>query len=235
MHNAKIYSVDENFSTYQAMAVKDGKILELGAERQILNKYKSKRSIDARTRPVFPGFYDAHSHFMGYAINEVELNLFETSSIDQIVELIKDFANKSERNWIVGRGWDQNDWDEKNYPNKSILDSLFPNRPVYLNRVDGHAAWVNQRALDITGIDENFKINGGKVLIGKTGKPSGILIDEAATFVNNQIPSISPDLERKLLLQAEKRCFEAGLTTVTDAGLPASKILFLDSLKKQEI
>jgi predicted amidohydrolase YtcJ len=204
----------------------------LGAERQILNKYKADRKIDARKRAVYPGFYDAHSHFLGFAENMAELNIYETGSIEEIVEKLQAFAEENDREWIVGRGWDQNDWIVKEYPDKAILDSLFPDRPVFLNRVDGHAAWVNSVALEKIGIDENFKIFGGEVKLDKYGDPTGILIDEAAEYMEDRIPPLSRSAQRKLLMEAQELCFKAGLTTVTDAGLPPADILFLDSLQK---
>lgn len=232
VHNALIYSVDENFTTYEAMAIKDGKIVELGAERQILNRYKADRKIDARKRAVYPGFYDAHSHFLGFAKNMAELNIFETGSIEEIVEKLQTFAEENDREWIVGRGWDQNDWDVKEYPNKNILDSLFPDRPVFLNRVDGHAAWVNSAALEVAGIDGEFEIFGGEVKLDNGGNPTGILVDEAAEYVEDIIPPLSREEQRNLLKEAQDLCFQAGLSTVTDAGLPVADILFLDSLQK---
>ena len=232
VHNARIYAVDEDFSTYEAMAVKDGKIIELGAERQILNKYRSTEKVDAKTRAVYPGFYDAHSHFLGFATNQAEVNLFGTKSLDEIVAKLQAFAKTSDREWIVGRGWDQNNWAVKEFPVKSLLDSLFPDRPVFLNRVDGHAAWLNSAALNRAGIDENFEIFGGEVKLDAEGKPTGILIDEAAEFVEDLIPKLSRTQQTKLLIEAQNRCLKAGLTTVTDAGLPVDDILFLDSLQK---
>ena len=232
VHNAVIYTVDEDFSTYEAMAIRDGKIVELGAERQILNKYKTDNKIDARKRAVYPGFYDAHSHFLGFALNRAEVNLFETESVDEIVDRLIAFADDSEREWLVGRGWDQNDWAIKAYPYKHLLDSLFPNRPVFLNRVDGHAAWLNTAALEKAGIDGNFEIFGGEVILDENGNPTGILIDEAAEYVEDMIPPLSRADQTELLLDAQKLCLEAGLTTVTDAGLPVGDILFLDSLQK---
>jgi len=232
IHNAVIYTVDEDFSTYEAMAIRDGKIVELGAERQILNKYKTESKIDARKRAVYPGFYDAHSHFLGFAVNLAEVNLFETESVDEILDKLLVFAEGSEREWLVGRGWDQNDWALNAYPDKHLLDSLFPNRPVFLNRVDGHAAWLNTAALEEAGIDGNFEIFGGEVILDENGSPTGILIDEAAEYVEDMIPPLSRADQTELLLEAQKMCLEAGLTTVTDAGLPVEDILFLDSLQK---
>src|SRR5690554_5108576 len=122
VHNATIYSVDENFTTYQAMAIRDGKIIELGAEREIMNRYRADQVIDARTQSVYPGFYDAHSHFLGAAKNKGELNLFGISSENEMIEKTIGFAEKSNRKWIVGRGWDQNLWESKIFPTKTTLD-----------------------------------------------------------------------------------------------------------------
>ncbi len=105
IHNANIYTVNENFDIHQAMAIKDGKILALGAEREILNRYSTEETVDARQKFVYPGFYDAHAHFTGYATNMGELNLFGVSSEDELTRRVIEFASKTDRDWIVGRGW----------------------------------------------------------------------------------------------------------------------------------
>lgn len=232
VHNANIYSIDENFSAYNAMAISDGKIIALGAEREILNKYKAKKTVDARKMTVFPGFYDAHSHFLGLANNRGEINLFETKSFQEVLDRVSTFAEQSDRTWLVGRGWDQNAWPEKSFPDKAQLDELFPERPVILTRVDGHAALVNQAALDLAGIDQNSVISGGKIVKSSDGELTGILIDRAAEVVESVVEPLAIDQRVKLIAEAEKACIEAGLTTVTDAGLPLADVLFIDSLQK---
>ncbi len=232
IHNATIYSMDEANTVYAAVAVKDGKIIDLGPEREILNRYSAKKKIDAQKRFVYPGLYDAHSHFSGYAINKGELNLFGVTSKEDLVNRTVTFAKKSKRLWIVGRGWDNTTWEDKSYPNKAELDSIFPDRPVLLTRVDGHAALVNQTALDIAGIDADFEIHGGAMMKDVDGNLTGILLDKAEEHINSFIPPLALDLKIKLMQEAEQDCFAAGLTTVTDAGLSVEDIMLLDSLQK---
>jgi len=235
VHNATIYSVDEAFNTYQAMAIKDGKIIELGAEREILNRYKAKKTIDAKKRFVYPGFYDAHSHFLGFARNRGEINLFGSKSFEEVVDRVQKFVAKSDREWIVGRGWDNNTWENKDFPNKAVLDSLFPDRPVHLTRVDGHAALLNSEALRRSGIDEDTEIRGGIVVRDESGELTGILIDLAEEMAADSIKPMRLELQSRLIQEAEAECFAAGLTSVTDAGLSIQDILLLDSLQENGI
>lgn len=230
VHNATIYSVDEGFNTYQAMAIKDGKIIELGPEREILNRYKAKEKLDARKQYVYPGFYDAHSHFMGYSQNRSELNLFGVKSKDELVDRVRNFAESSEREWIVGRGWDQNIWNDKSFPSREKLDSLFPDRPIHLTRVDGHAALLNSEALRRSGIGIETKISGGAILKDEKGRLTGILLDKAADQAEDSIPPLDRNLRIELLKEAQAECFAAGLTSVTDAGLSVYEIEFLSEL-----
>ncbi len=232
IHNAMINSMDEMNTTYQAVAVKDGRIIDLGPEREIMNRYRAKKTIDARKQFVYPGFYDAHSHFMGYARNLGELSLHGVESENEMVERVAAFGEKSEREWIVGDGWDQNLWDSKSFPTKAKLDELFPDRPVYLTRVDGHAALANGAALKLGGITAGQQIAGGEVLLDDNGEMTGILLDMAMEPMWNVIPDILDDEMVNYLLEAEEHCLNAGLTTVTDAGLPVSAVQFLDSLQK---
>ena len=230
VHNATIYSVDQEFSTHEAMAIKDGKIIELGPEREILNRYSAKEKIDAKKQFVYPGFFDAHSHFLGFAQNKGELNLFGVKSYEELLKRSADFAKNSNREWLVGRGWDQNLWEDNSFPTKTGLDSLFPDRPVFLTRVDGHAALLNSEAMKRAGITDTSQIAGGAILKGKDGKPTGVLVDKAADQVENTIPPMDVDQRLDLLKKAERECFEAGLTSVTDAGLFVEDIELLDSL-----
>lgn len=230
VHNATIYSADENFTTYQAMAIRDGEIIELGAEREIMNRYRADKVIDARTRPVYPGFYDAHSHFLGAAKNKGELNLFDLESENEMIERTIAFAAKSDRDWIVGRGWDQNLWEVKDFPTKTALDSIFPDRPVYLSRVDGHAALVNQAALDIAGIAPDTEYTDGIIVKDDQGALTGILVDGAASRVSKHITPLSKELIVDFVNDIEQDCFRVGLTTVTEAGISVKDLMFLDSL-----
>lgn len=232
VHNALIYSVDENSNVYQAMAITDGKIVELGPEREIMNRYRADKFIDALTQPIFPGFYDAHSHFLGTASNKTELNLFGVESERKMIEKVIAFAKQNNRAWIVGRGWDQNLWADQTFPDKGAIDSLFPDTPVYLMRIDGHAALVNQKALDLAGITRHTEIEGGEIQKNRNGDLTGIVVDAASSKIEKLIPSIPRDILIEKIEEVEQTCLSYGLTTVSDAGLSLDEIMLLDSLQK---
>lgn len=231
VHHAKIYTVDSGFSVVEAMAIKDGKIVATGSNENILNTYESDSTIDANNKFIFPGFIDAHCHFTGYATDQWKCDLTGTHSFEEITKKIIDYSKTASMEWIYGRGWDQNDWEIKSFPNKKILDSLFPNRPVFLKRVDGHAALVNQKALDLSGINLNTIINGGNIEM-KDGKPTGILIDNAMDLVEKNIPSITDDLAKKYFNEMQQMCFEQGLTGVHDCGVSEHTIEMIEQAQK---
>ncbi len=242
IHNAVIYTVDSSFSVQQAMAIKDGKIIETGSNEQILNSYSSKETKDIEGKTIFPGFIDAHCHFLSYGAGLQQVDLVGTNSFEEVIQKVKDFAVKrdqatnpkvgAENEWIIGRGWDQNDWDVKEYPNKNILDSLFPNTPLILKRIDGHAALANSAALKLAGIDNKTRIDGGELIKDAKGNLTGILIDNAVDLVTNKIPLPTKEKMFNSLLAAQKNCFEVGLTTVDDAGLMKFEIDAIDELQK---
>lgn len=225
VHNAHVYTLDDSFSVREAFAVKDGKILATGTSRDILERYVADSMLDAKGQPVFPGLIDAHCHFTGYATDMWKCELFGTKSFEEIIEKISAYAPKAPGEWIYGRGWDQNDWPGKQFPDKRRLDSLFPNRPVFLKRIDGHAALANQYALNLAGIHAGTKISGGEVEL-KGGKMTGILIDNAMDELEKHIPLISDSLASRYFLKAQEECFSLGLTSVHDCGI-SERILHL--------
>ncbi|HYQ55869.1 MAG TPA: amidohydrolase family protein, partial [Draconibacterium sp.] len=199
-----IYTVDEDFSTVESFAVKDGKILAIGTTQEIRDQYDADKVVDAEGQFVYPGFNDAHCHFNGYAVNLMQYaDLRGTESSDEIYALLKEHHDKFGGNWILGRSWDQNDWEDTSFPDKTILDEFFHDIPVYLIRVDGHAAWCNSKAMELAGISADTKVQGGEVLL-KNGEPTGILIDNAMGFVAKLIPEITPEQQQKGLLEAQK-------------------------------
>ncbi len=229
--NANIYTVDDNFSSAESFAVKDGKFVAVGTTKEILSKYKSNQIIDAEGDYIYPGFIDAHSHFYGYCMSLLQANLRGTKSFEEILEILNEHDRKYNPEWILGRGWDQNDWEVKEFPNNKKLNELFPNKPVYIRRIDGHAAIANSKALELAGITAETKINGGKVFV-ENGKPTGILIDNAMSLVSDIVPEENHEMAIKALKQGTQNCFAVGLTSVCDAGLYKNQILLLDSLQK---
>ncbi|MEY3397644.1 MAG: hypothetical protein RL220_238 [Bacteroidota bacterium] len=231
VHNAVIYTVDDNFSVAEAMAIKDGRILEVGAERAILNKYTASVNIDAGKKFIYPGFIDAHCHFLGYGKNLMEANLMNAKSWNEVVQRVKEHAPASQTQWILGRGWNQEEWEIREFPDRTMLDSLFPDRPVFLQRIDGHAAIANGQALKLAGITSATQVAGGEVAL-KNGVPTGLLVDNAMTLVEDIIPEYNQEQLKEALLRAQANCFAAGLTTVDDAGLMHDEIELIRNLQE---
>ncbi len=231
IYNAKIYTADSNFSTVESFAGRDGKFIAIGSNEQIQNKYFSDSTINCEGKTIFPGFYDPHCHFVGYGRSLQYANLVNTKSFDEIIEIITEHHNNYPTDWILGRGWDQNDWETKNFPDNEKLNELFADIPVLLIRIDGHAVVVNNKALEIAGFTMETKISGGEICV-KNGKLTGVLLDNAADFIKDLVPE--PTKEQRIinLLNAQKNCFEVGLTTVGDAGLKKDEILLIDSLQQ---
>ena len=229
VYNANIYTVDNNFSVASAFVVNDGKFYDLGND-EIIKKYKPKKLIDLEGSTILPGLIDAHCHFYGLGTNQQVIDLVGTKSLDEIIEKLN--STNIENNSIIrGRGWDQNDWIKKEFPDKTKLDQLFPNTPVVLERIDGHAYLVNQKALDLAKIDKYTSSSNGSIL-KKNGKLTGVLIDGPMRLIDNVIPDLSNGEKIKALLDAQKICFKNGLTTVDDAGISKEIILLIDSLQQ---
>ncbi len=229
--NAKVYTLDSAFSTVEAFAVSNGKIIATGSNQEMRDFFKANEEIDAEGKTVMPGFIDAHAHFLGYGKSLQELDLSETRSWEQIVERAEAYAETNKEGWIVGRGWDQNDWDLKEFPDKSDLDSLFPNRPVLLTRIDGHAAIANQVALDSAKITAGLKVDGGEIGL-RDSLLTGLLVDNAVDLVIAKIPTLSKIQKTQALLDAATDCFAMGLTTVDDCGLSYQDAELINELQK---
>ncbi|MFI5138980.1 MAG: amidohydrolase [Sphingobacteriales bacterium] len=221
--NAVVYTVDSNFTTADAFVVSAGKIVAVGKADTLEQKYNARAVLDAKGKPVYPGFIDAHSHFYSYGLSLQEVKLEKTKSWQEVVDSVNVFARKNAEGWIVGRGWDQNKWKVRDFPNKAKLDSLFPVRPVMLERIDGHALLVNQAALNIAGIKPGQTIAGGKIET-INGKLTGLLVDNAEGLVERKIPAPTDPIIQTALLDAQRNCFAVGLTTVEDCGLPYTMV-----------
>ena len=230
LYNAKVYTVDSAFTIAEAMAVKDGKIVETGTTHNIRYNYRAPESIDLQGAAIYPGFIDAHCHFVGYAKGLKEVGLWGTRSFGEVLEKVEDFQQRNQVDFIVGRGWDQNDWEGKEFPDNKRLNELFPETPVLLTRVDGHAVLVNQVALDYAGVTNKTKVEGGILETDEEGELTGILIDNAVELVTK--PKLKVLQMRELLIEAEQNCLAFGLTTLDEAGLEKEDILLLDSLQQ---
>ncbi len=229
IHNAKIISGPYT-PEYSAMIVNNGTIVALYKNNTWKKEYRSDKVIDMNKKVVLPGFIDAHCHFLGLgkALNEV--NLWGCKSWEETVRRVTDFVKlHPESQWIQGRGWDQNNWTNKEFPSNWLLDSLFPDKYIVLNRVDGHAIIANSKVLNFSGITISSNIEGGKLLT-QNGKLTGVLVDNATQMVENNMPKSSTEQKIKWLMAAQAECLKNGLTQITDAGLPIKDILLIDSL-----
>lgn len=233
VYNGTIYTVDSSFSSKEAMAIKEGKIVETGTTAELQKKYSAAESVDANGKFIYPGFIDAHAHFVGYGLGLQTVNLVGTGSWEEIIDKLKAFAATNPDGWLIGRGWDQNDWAVKEFPDNKLLNELFPDRPVFLTRVDGHAAVVNQKALDAAGVKAGYKLTGGDVEV-KNGQLTGLLIDNAVDLVSAKIPTPTEEQFKKALQAAEKNCFAVGLTTIDDCGLDYQQALAIYALQQKK-
>jgi hypothetical protein len=228
-----IYSVDSADRKFESMAIKDGKILKLGTTDYILAKYSGKDTIYANGKSIFPGFIDAHCHFVGLAKNLQYVDLTGSGSFEEVIERVKSFQSVLPGSWIVGRGWDQNLWKNKQFPDKQVLDKLFPDQPVALIRIDGHVVLANESALKTTRIKKDNRFGTEEVRV-KNGKLTGILCENAADYIRSVIPVPDDGCMAELLTRAEKMCYSYGLTGVSDAGLDYNTICFIDVLQRQK-
>ncbi len=229
VYNAKVYTVDSLFSTVEAFAVNNGVIVELGDSQDLLNKYDAKEKLDVEGKFIYPGFYDAHAHFFMLAEGMDEVNLVGSKSFDEVLERLKAYASANpDKKWIIGNGWDQNLWEVKDFPTKDSLDKYFPNIPIYLTRVDYHAALANTSALQKASLDSAYFVEGGVISVNEEGLPDGILIDNAMQLVQSHIPKQQNSALLKILRRAQDSLLSVGLTSIVDAGLTKEQI---ESLK----
>ena len=229
IYNAKIYVPDSLYPKNDCLAVKDGKIYLIGTDSEIRSRYWADENINAKGLVVYPGFIDAHAHFIGLALSLRYADLNQAKSFDEVIKILQDYRKIHPDSWIVGRCWDQNKWPDKKFPVNTRLNKLFPGVPVVLTRIDGHAVLASQAAIDAAKL--NFPGKKGEALIS-AGKFTGIFLETMADQVKEVVPQPSTEELARLIGIATKRCHEAGLTAVTDAGLEKKEILLLDSLQK---
>ena len=228
--NSKIYTVNEMDFIAKSIAINDGKIIEVSNEN-LDYKYNTKEILDVEGKTILPGLIDSHCHFYNLGLDQQVVDLRGTNSFDEIIQRLKIYDLNNDSNVIIGRGWDQNDWEIKKFPVNLKLNKNFENKIVVLERIDGHAYIVNDYALELAGIDENTMVRGGLVLL-KNNKPTGVLIDAPMSMVDKILPDKTIKEKVSALKEAEEISFSYGLTTVDDAGLSSEIINIIDSLHK---
>lgn len=230
--NATIYTVDSSFSKAEAMAINADTIVAIGTEQELKSTYKAKETKDLNGKTIIPGLFDAHAHFFEFGTSLRQVNLVGSESYDEMIERIEEFQKEEKHDFIIGHGWDQNKWPSDDFPTKEKLDSLFPDTPVVLHRIDLHAMLVNQKALDKAEIDESSSVEGG-TFIKKNGALTGTLVDNAMDKIFSIIPNPDEADKTDALLRAQEESFSYGLTNVADAGLAHEDIQLMDKLASE--
>lgn len=223
--NATIYTADPGRPTASALAIRAGRLLVLGSTKDVLAWRGSDTVVlDAGGRAVLPGLHDAHGHVTGLGESLRSLDVRGTRDVRELAARVAARAAETPAGeWIVGRGWDQNPWPGGAWPTAADLDEAVPDHPVYLARVDGHAALVNTRALEAAAITaETPDPDGGRLLRDEDGAPTGVLVDGAMGLVRRLMPPSSPEALRQRVEAADALLARLGVTTVHDAGVPLS-------------
>ena len=234
--NARIYTVDPSRPFVEAMVVTNGRVVFTGPARAALTyRGSSTRVLDAEGQTVIPGMIDAHVHLLGLGTALRTVDLVGTTSYDQIIQRVAARAKEVPAGaWITGRGWDQNDWGDTRFPSHDALSRAVPNHPVYLTRIDGHAALVNAAAMKAAGLTAAAQDPaGGRIVRGPDNEPSGVLVDRAMGLVGRAIPAASKEETRAATLAAIRETNKWGLTGVHDAGVGRDVIDVFEGLAKE--
>jgi predicted amidohydrolase YtcJ len=233
----KVVTVDAKLPEAEALAILDGEIIAVGSANEIGKlRGESTQVIDCRGKLVLPGFHECHGHLLGIGRQEEQLNLVGTRSEVEIAALVKERAAKARAGeWILGRGWDQNDWEDTAFPTTAAISAAAPRNPVLLTRIDGHAAWANDQALKISSVDENTRDpSGGQIIRGRDGRPSGVFIDAAISLVSEHLPPLTREEIKTAMLGAIKLCQQHGITTFHDAGCGAETVSVYQELLQEK-
>lgn len=229
IHNAQIHTMDNKLSVHEAMAVHNGKIIEIGPERSILNRFRAEETINAEQKDIYPGFHDGHGHIMSLASQRLVVDLTGSQSYYEMLSRLEKFAQKKQPEFLVGRGWDQSLWGEEDLPTNELLNERFPDVPVALTRVDGHAMLVNETAFKLVGLDTVSNVEGGKIIY-KNDAPTGLILDNAIDLVTTKIPRASDDALINEILTIQDELLAYGITHIHEAGIHYNDLQLLDKL-----
>lgn len=229
IHNAQIHTMDNNLSVHEAMAVHNGEIIEIGPERSILNRFRAEETINAEQKDIYPGFHDGHGHIMSLASQRLVVDLTGSQSYYEMLSRLEKFAQKKQPEFLVGRGWDQSLWGEEDLPTNELLNERFPDVPVALTRVDGHAMLVNETAFKLVGLDTVSNVEGGKIIY-KNDAPTGLILDNAIDLVTTKIPRASDDALINEILTIQDELLAYGITHIHEAGIHYNDLQLLDEL-----
>ncbi len=227
LHGGKVVTVDEKFSIHEALAVRGDRIVFVGSNQDV-EKYilPSTTVMDLKGQLVLPGLIDAHAHLHSLGDELTSLNVTGTTSYQEIIDIVAIRVQSTQPGrWIVGGRWDQNDWEDHAFPVHDPLSEASPDNPVYLIRIDGNAAFANQKALEIAGITKDTPDPvGGFIIRKENGEPTGVLVNRAMNLVSDNIPPDSDEQFKQKFLKAVRSCLSVGLTGVHEAGIGSRHI-----------
>ena len=235
--NAKVYTANEKLPEAEAVAILKDKIIFVGsAKESVQYTCNDNRIKDLGGNFIFPGFIDAHAHLKGIGYREMNLNLQGANSLKEMLTQVEIYANGLEPGkWVIGRGWIEKKWPEGRFPTIQELDMISPDKPMALERADGHAIIVNSLALEMANITENTPDPvGGKIDKDESGKPNGVLIDKASLLVESIIPKRTREDEKQALKAGLERTAMMGWTQLQDAGSPLSDYEILKEIREEE-
>ncbi len=226
--DAVVYTVNDAQPTAESFAVIDGRIGTVGTADEVRAAHPGLEERSAGGKTIVPGFIDAHGHFMGLGTQRLQVDLRGTRSLEEVMSRLKAYeADLPDSAWITGRGWNQELWPTRAFPTAADLDAHFPDRPVWLGRIDGHAAWANTAAMEAAGMDkirETRYVVGGAIIRGADDEPTGIFIDAAENIINAVVPDLNEEQLDRALELALQESAEVGLTGVHDAGVGMATI-----------
>jgi hypothetical protein len=228
LHGGVIHTVNPAQPEAGAMAfTRAGEILAVGGYDELRTAYPFAESLDLQGHTVVPGLIDAHGHLSNLALSLTHAQLTGTRSKAEVIQRLQEFEQQlDEDEWLLGRGWDQNDWPEQAFPDRADLDKHFPDRPVWLTRIDGHAGWASSAALATAdrNLGGDWQEAGGYIHRDAQGQATGILVDGAMALVGQQVPDTSENLKSRALDLALQRMISLGLTGVHDPGLERAEM-----------
>jgi predicted amidohydrolase YtcJ len=231
IHNARIYSFNLHGDVFEAMAIKDGKILELGSERKILNKYRGN-SVNAEKKEIYPGFYDAHAHLLSLAEMKMSCDLTGSRSLQEVISRLERFEAQNNPKVLIGKGWDQSLWNNNELPDNSLLNTAFPEKPVILYRVDGHAILVNQTTIEKANITPQLVVEGGEIHYNESGL-TGILLDNAIDLIHPVLPKKNNAALKKAIINCQEELLQYGITNINEAGIYLDQLELLQELENE--